>query len=498
MLEKQNVLSHYLVKEIKELMEERIANYDAEQEIDLMRLLLHVLHRWRSIVAITLVAAVLLAGVSVLKNIPAQSDKEALLEIQSQYEAEMSAYEYNKASYESDVESLRAYLNTYQEKSVLANLDPSDLWVGTANVFVLDNGGQAGSSSVSQEHDPYDAIVKAYQSELSRIGNYESLADEMGMESVYVKELITSQPDFNTNSVGIRIVASDEAMVSRIQAEINTLADSIHSKVKEQFTDHKIMVSDWDTLRTTEAHLTMIESWVSVTPNIADTQQKLAVIPGIEDTQLELENKIAEMQKALEELEKNKPEAPAALGGSSIVKDALKFGIIGGFVGCFLLAAWYAVLYILDRRIHSGEDLKSRYGVRILGEFCHPYPTKHPTRLDAWLSHFEEPISSQDVYSHIAAGVHILTRDHRKILLTGAADAAQIIQLKEKLTAQLPELELSADGNLNTNADVLRSLMDYDGIILVEASGATRYADVEAELSYIRAAKVQLLGVVVL
>ena len=51
-----------------EFMEEKNTNYDAEQEIDLLRLLLYVLHRWRSLVAITLVAAVLLAGVSVLKN----------------------------------------------------------------------------------------------------------------------------------------------------------------------------------------------------------------------------------------------------------------------------------------------------------------------------------------------------------------------------------------------------------------------------------------------
>ena len=83
-------------------------------------------------------------------------------------------------------------------------------------------------------------------------------------------------------------------------------------------------------------------------------------------------------------------------------------------------------------------------------------------------------------------------------MLTGAADAEQIVRLKEKLAAQLPELELSAGGNMNANADVLRSLTEYDGIILVEASGVTKYSDVEAELSCIRAARLQLLGVVVL
>ena len=162
------------------------------------------------------------------------------------------------------------------------------------------------------------------------------------------------------------------------------------------------------------------------------------------------------------------------------------------------MAAWYAFRYIVDGRIHGGEDLKSRYGVRVLGEFHHPYPAKRPTRLDAWLEHFEKTSASLDVYGQIAAGVHILTRDNRKILLTGAADAEQIVRLKEKLVPQLPELELSAGGNMRTNADILRSLTEYDGIILVEASGVTRYADVEAELSYIRAARLQLLGVVVL
>lgn len=471
-----------------EFMEEKNMNYDAEQEIDLLRLLLYVLHRWRSLVAITLAAAVLLAGVSVLKNALAHSDEAEFLATQSQYEAELSAYGYSKAAYESNVESLTrqlAYLSTYQDKSMLANLNPEDLWVGTLNVYVLDNAGRTVSSSGALEHDPYDAIVKAYQQEFSRIDNYELLADEIGVEAIFLQQLITSWPDLSTNSVGIRIVASDEATVRRIQAEIETLAREIHSKVKEQFADHKITVSDWNIKNTTEAHLMLVEGWEDVIPNIGDTQQKLA-------------KELADTQKALTELEKNRPEAPAALDNSSMVKDALKYGVIGGFVGCFLLAAWYAVLYILDGRIHSGEDLKSRYGVRVLGEFHHPYPAKRPNRLDAWLEHFEKTSASRDVCSHIAAGVHILTRDNRKILLTGAADAEQIVRLKEKLAAQLPELELSAGGNMNTNADVLRSLTEYDGIILVEASGVTRYADVEAELSCIRAARLQLLGVVVL
>ena len=471
-----------------EFMEEKNTNYDAEQEIDLLRILLYVLHRWRSLVAITLVAAVLLAGVSVIKNAVAQSDEEEYLALQSKYEAELSAYAYSKASYESNMESLTrqmAYLGTYQEKSMLANLNSEDLWVGTLNLYVLDNGGRDVTSSAALEHDPYDAIVKAYQQEFSRTSNYQPLANEMGIETIYLEELITSQADFDANSVGIRILAPDEATISRIQDETETLAREIYSKVKEQFTGHKIALSDWNIRNTTEAHLVLVEGWEDVIPNVGDTQKKLA-------------EELVEAKKALEDLEKNEPEAPAALDNSSMVKDALKFGIIGGFVGCFLLAAWYAFLYIVDGRIHGGEDLKSRYGIRVLGEFRHPYPAKHPNRLDAWLERFEKTSASQNVYSQIAAGVHILTREKRKILLTGAADAEQIVQLKETLVPQLPKLELSAGGNMRTNADILRSLTEYDGIILVEASGVTRYADVEAELSYIRAARLQLLGVVVL
>ena len=170
-----------------EFMEEKNTNYDAEQEIDLLRLLLYVLHRWRSLVAITLVAAVLLAGVSVLKNTLAQTDETEFLAMQSKYEAEMSAYAYSKASYESNMESLTqqlAYLSTYQDKSMLANLNPEDLWVGTLNLYVLESVGRTASSSGALEHDPYDAIVKAYQQEFSRTSNYQPLANELGIETI--------------------------------------------------------------------------------------------------------------------------------------------------------------------------------------------------------------------------------------------------------------------------------------------------------------------------
>ena len=146
-----------------EFMEEKNTNYDAEQEIDLLRLLLYVLHRWRSLVAITLVAAVLLAGVSVLKNTLAQTDETEFLAMQSKYEAEMSAYAYSKASYESNMESLTrqmAYLSTYQEESVLANLNSEDLWVGTLNVYVLDNGGKTVSSSAFWSMTPMTPLSR--------------------------------------------------------------------------------------------------------------------------------------------------------------------------------------------------------------------------------------------------------------------------------------------------------------------------------------------------
>lgn len=469
-------------------MEDSIITQEAEQEIDLKLLVLHVLHRWRSLLAVMLAAAVILAGASAVKNTLVRSDPESIGDVLADYSSQKDSYDYALNYYESSLEELTRKLdtlNSYQENSILANLDASSMWIGSLDLYVSEKDGLTDSNSLHLANDPADALASAYAVEISNGRWLASLADEMGIDLNYLKELVSVSANYVTNSVSIRVLSQDEATAARILDAFETHAGNLQSEIQQQFGNHTVVISGRDISNDVNACLALTKDWDALIPDTKELQQQST-------------KQIADVRKALKDLEE--PKAPAILNGFTMTRDAVKCAVVGGVLGFFLLAVCYAAGYVLDQRIHSGEDLKSRFGVRVLGAFPHPFQAKHVTRFDAWLNRLEGngPADPRKLHDHIAAGIHVLAGDHRKILLTGAVDAPRIAHLRDELAPALPGLELSAGGCVNAEPAVLRSLTGYDGIVLVEGVGETRYTDVAAELSYIRALGLPVLGVVVL
>lgn len=474
-------------------MEDAIITQEAEQEIDLKLLVLHVLHRWRSLLAVMLAAAIILAGVSVIKNSRTAANAEDFDRVLADYEREKIVFEYSSTYYTDTIASLTRQLenlNAYQENSILANLDPSGMWVGSLDLYLSEGGSRSDSGSAS--NDPMDALASVYAAGIGGGSYLQPLADEMGTELRYLRELVFTSVCYTTNAVSVRVAAPDETLANRMLDEIETYAATLHSDVRKSFGNHKITVAN---------RYAGLDSDFNMPVSVGmetDAVKAFSPFLNTEGEKKDLAKQISDAVTALGKLQA--PEAPVAVDGSGVGKAAVKAGLIGGVLGFFLLAVCYAAGYVLDQRIHSGEDLKSRFGVRVLGAFPHPFRTKHVTRLDAWLNRLEGngPADPRKLHDHIAAGIHVLAGDCRKILLTGAVDSPRIAQLRDELAPALPGLELSAGGCMNAEPAVLRGLAGYDAIVLVEGAGETRYSDVAAELSYIRALGLPVLGVVVL
>lgn len=474
-------------------MEDSIITQEAEQEIDLKLLALYVLHRWRSLLAVTLAAAIVLAGASVVKNSRSDANAEDFDRILADYEREKAIFEYSSAYYTDTITSLTRQLenlNAYQENSILANLDPSGMWIGSLDLYLSESGSRSDSDSAS--NDPMDALTNVYAAGIGGGSYLQPLADEMGTELRYLRELVFTSVCYTTNAVSVRVSAPDEDLANRILDEVETYVSTFHSDVRKSFGNHKITAANRYTGLESDFNMPVIVGMET------DTVKVFSPFLNTEGEKKDLAKQISDAVTALEKLQE--PEVPVAVDGSGMGKAAVKAGLIGGVLGFFLLAVCYAAGYVLDQRIHSGEDLKSRFGIRVLGVFPHPFRTKRVTRLDAWLNRLERngPADPRKLYDLIAAGIHVLAGDHRKILLTGAVDAPRIAHLRDELAPALPGLELSAGGCVNAEPAVLRSLTGYDGIVLVEGVGETRYTDVAAELSYIRALGLPVLGVVVL
>lgn len=115
------------------------SQYNYEQEIDLKDLMFAVLRKWRPIILIAIVFAVLLGGMKGAGALKQMKDSEYLAAKQQEYDNSMDQYAISKASLEKEVENIKASLesqNEYMEKSVLMNINPYDEYVTAAAFYV--------------------------------------------------------------------------------------------------------------------------------------------------------------------------------------------------------------------------------------------------------------------------------------------------------------------------------------------------------------------------
>ena len=77
-----------------------------EQEIDLKDLMFVVLRKWRPILLVAIVLAILAGGYKIGRTLSQQSDPEFLKDAEESYQKEVSMYEMNKAATEREIENL--------------------------------------------------------------------------------------------------------------------------------------------------------------------------------------------------------------------------------------------------------------------------------------------------------------------------------------------------------------------------------------------------------
>ncbi len=155
------------------------------------------------------------------------------------------------------------------------------------------------------------------------------------------------------------------------------------------------------------------------------------------------------------------------LGGISI--KYLVIGLfVGGFLGCFI----WGMVYLLDGKIKTGSELARCYGVNLLG--------------------------SPDKTGLVAANVrNFIPEGTSSLLVTGSIAEEDLKKVSEaiKATTGIDKIETAA--GLNRNADTALLLSGTDAVVLVERLKKTKLADLVEEISMIRNAGKELIGVAV-
>ena len=454
-----------------------------EQEIDLKDLIFTVLRKWRLILVIALLLGVAAGGYKSGKELLKQKDDVFVAKLREEYNNDLEKYNQTKVGYERDIENYNAsitYQEKYKKKSILLTIDPYNKGRASTDIFVKMSDLPKENGITVNSVDFADGVVKAYASGIEQGGALKELAKDNNIELIYLKELIKVTTDYDSNMLNVTVSYPDEKGAQEILSEIINSIKSMYPEIQLNLGNHKIAIMNQDIGVVTDSNLADFQK--QKVNDLAQTNQNL------KDT-----------EKALEDLEK--PEKPVALSKGAILKAGIKYGILGGLAGAFVVGFGICMVFIVNGRVNVDEDLKHRLGIKLLGVYSSkPRKKQFFSMVDRWLDRMEgkEYFTDETINSMIAVNLCNYVNKGDAVLLTGMADEEHLKQLTVRLQEKTADIKLDYAADLIRNVTTLKRISEYDRIVLVETRGSSKYRDIDKEYETIINRNKEVVGYIML
>lgn len=459
-----------------------------EREIDLKDLMFAILHKWRIILVSAVLMALVLGGYKAASVYRAVYDEEAISDAQNKYERERKLYDQKVAAYERDITKLTEDIEKqeeYLESSILMNISPYDIWEAKIDFFVKTDY-KIMPDMTYQNTDYTATVLQTYQSVLTDAVFMETVAKSSNTEARYLRELISvdvgrSDSGYN-NLLRIQIRHGEEAKAQELMDEVIREVSRSGSRIRASIGDHTI----------TEVNKSL-GSVVDLT--LADRQRnERDQLTALKDS---LTEKQIQQQEDLEA--QGEPELVTPSFGD-VAKAGIKYGIVGGVLGIFVVIFFFCIRYIMSDRLSSAKEMRYRFPIKVLGTL----PVggmKKVSAFDKWLRKMEGYVYDKDKdleYDLIAANIRNYGADIHTLLVTGGTGENRIENARQQLSQRLADIKIECAGNFFLNPESLKALAECDGVVLVEEKEVSVYNMIEMEIEKISDLNKKLIGCIVL
>ena len=459
---------------------------EMEQEIDLRDLFYRICRHWRSILAGAVIAAVLAGGYTLVRGLISLMDDEKQAEAQQKYNIALNDYEATGERLKRNIANLQDKLSNqqeYNEKSLLMKIDPMNKWVGSFVMYV-DSQYKIDPALTYQNIDLTGRLTIAYGGYLTGGELYNEILSETGIadDVRFLTEILKSEVDTSSASIKVSFIGTSS---EEVQGMLDLIKRKLYGKYEEVETaigEHSLEI--------------LTESCYSTIDLTLDEQQKTNLLAVSQ-----ISNSMGEVNTELTEWS-TQPPPKVEYGLAYIVKQAIKFVIIGGVAGAALVILFYCARYVLGGRMWTGRDW-NRMGMTIVAGI--PRPTKGSyRRLDRWI---DKVIGGVQREQDITRGCRIAAGSMENLLreksLPGTAviselPGEQAAEVSERIAANMNGYGLVFVGSILTDPEAAKKINEYSDVVLLEENGASVQNDVRKELTLLHAWGKQLLGVIVL
>lgn len=466
-------------------------NETYEQEIDLKWLLYRVLRAWRGIVVWAIVIATAIGVGGCVFNLFKISDPEYVAEQEANFRRAYASWEATGANLKAEIENLqdsREKQLEYNEKSVLMQINPLREYNASFQLYV-DYDYQIDPSLSYQNIDLSDRIIKAYATYMTNGEMYQYIIENLSyeMELRYFKEIFEVSADYTNNMISISV---RHESAEKCQEILRLAAAGIQAK--------------YDSVQKTIAEHTLLEMNAAQyeTVNLSLDEMQKANIQYISDVDIKLQEKNEEYLSW-----KKEPEPEAEYTVSEVVKGAIKTLVIAGVVSGVVLAVVVAFVALLSGKLLNPEDMKKRFGLRLIGELPTVRVKKPFAFVSRWFAAFGGITMVPEDYEHLACAVaaglksELSAREEAKDWKTVAfAGTVSEEELQTLISAMKLEgnYKVTAVADILTNAESVEKVAAADCVVLVEKQEVSRLSDISKELEALKAWNKTVLGAIVL
>lgn len=461
-------------------------NNNYEQEIDLKDLMFAVLRKWRPIIVIAVMFAVLLGGLKTVKGIKQLSDEDYVKKNQDEYKMNLEQYNSTKERLEKEIANLQDNIKSqqeYKEKSILMNINPYDEYVETATFYIATDY-TIMPGMIYQNPNTATSILKAYMSiaQNGEMYNYVlgKMKNKMGIR--YLKELVTIEPDYNNNMLDITVVGDTRKTASEVMGYIKDSIASSRDGITEAIGEHENNLVDESQFVTVDLELDKVQTEFTANMDQLDAGLKAKT-------------------KELSDLEEPKN---SLLSRMSVLKSSVKYAILGGVLGAFMVVFFLCVGFLMSDKLVNEKELKRRYGIMVLGVFSRQNKKRAFGFIDRWLDKIEgiasREMEDEKTFDVAAANaMNYMEQDSVKdVLLVGTVESDKLEKIRAGLSAVLGSTALSVGGNLGKDAQAIKKAASCDAVIIVEQRGRSMFGGIEQELDLVRSLDKKVIGCIVL
>lgn len=324
-----------------------------EREIDLILLVKQVMEKFKTIVVAGIIGAVVVGLIGMLLLIKTYNDPEAMEYQRAEYQDALNEYNAEVERLSREIDNLNTSIERqeeYNEKSILMKINPYDVQNGVVQYYV-DTGYQINTDSNYQDPDYTASVLNAYATNVNNGGLWKYLYDNMDepIEFRYLQELVSVSVDYSNHMINVSVKSRTTADCKELLNLVKKCFDGYHESIDQTICKHDMSLITESTFATVDLSL--------------------------EDTQKTNVERVADYTAAMEEksfelkvLENEGEPDDTVLTPFRIVTGTIKWGIIGGVVAAFAVAAVICVMLLLDTTIKYEKDVAFYLELPVLAE----------------------------------------------------------------------------------------------------------------------------------